>query len=1019
MTLPRRGSARFGTFGTARARSGCWTALTLLLLGAVVGAQHPASLAGTITDRRDQRSPLHAAELPATAVHPGMAGLPAAAQAQISAEIGADERAYHAVANRQGFRVDNANHEVSAEFGPAGPEFRHGANRWGVSLRGYGYTGALLDAGESVPSANANRVEYRRGVLTEWYVNGPLGVEQGFTLAHAPEGADGTPLTLAFALSGNLTPAVAPGARGMTLSRDGAVALQYAGLTAWDADRHELRAWLEVAGDQLRVQIDDAGARYPLTIDPYVQARKLTTVKPCDAAGVCDDGAPDDQFGYSVSISADTSTVVVGTPFKFTNSFNRGAAYVFVKPTDAGGWNSISPTFFKAKLLASDGANSGRFLGYAVDISRDGGTIVAGARRFGTASGAAYVFVKPAGGWGSFQVQTETARLTADPNGAGSDLGSFGHAVSISGDGGTIAVAAPEHAVAVVSSGAAYTFLRPATGWVTATESQKLTGTEMSRFGISLALSDDATILAIGAANENPSGGAANFVGTTHVLARRSKSGSIDSYAEVARLVPSDGLPRDAFGYSVSAAGDGRTIVVGAPVMEDDTAPHAGAAYVFVRPSRGWGSPKFTMSETAKLTASDGWENDEFGQSVDISGDGATIVAAAIERPALPGTQPGPGAGYLFARSPSGWSTSTENTRVLSADGFGFTEDRFGFSTALSGDGRISVIGAPFQTLNANVAQGAVYVFTGSAAEPVGSVSPSSLTFAPQAVGTTSAPKTVTLTNTGAGPLHVASVSPVGQFFSTQNCVAASPIAPGASCSESVTFSPLSVESFVGSVVFTDDGGGGSPTTQFAQLQGTGQKANTSTTITSVSSASVLVGQSVIVSFAIAAEPGSVLSPSGGVLVQASTGESCMAGAMSNGCTLIFASPGSRTITARFNGNVSFNTSTSPAVTVNVADFSLSVTPASQTITGRKASYTLTVTAVSGSAGSLALACTGGPANTTCALSPNAVNLASSTTTAKATVTLPNGAGAGTYTITFVGSFGGATRSTTATLTVQ
>ena len=64
-----------------------------------------------------------------------MAGLPAAAQAQISAEIGADERAYHAVANRHGFRVDNANHEVSAEFGPAGPEFRHGANRWGVSLR--------------------------------------------------------------------------------------------------------------------------------------------------------------------------------------------------------------------------------------------------------------------------------------------------------------------------------------------------------------------------------------------------------------------------------------------------------------------------------------------------------------------------------------------------------------------------------------------------------------------------------------------------------------------------------------------------------------------------------------------------------------------------------------------------------------------------------------------------------------------------------------------------------------------
>ena len=263
----------------------------------------------------------------------------------------------------------------------------------------------------------------------------------------------------------------------------------------------------------------------------------------------------------------------------------------------------------------------------------------------------------------------------------------------------------------------------------------------MSMYARSLALSDDATTLAIGAANENPQGGEANFIGTAHVLARHANPGSADSYADVAKLVPSDGIPYDLFGYSVGTSGDGSIIVVGAPVMEDDTVPHAGAAYVYVRPSNGWGAPRFTVSQTAKLTASDGWENDELGQSVDISVDGGTIIASAISIPSLPGTIPGPGVAYLFARPPSGWTTSTESTRLLSEDGFNYGEDRFAFSTALSGDGHVAVVGAPFQTLNANYAQGAAYVFTGSAADPIASVSPANLTFAPQSVGTTATPR--------------------------------------------------------------------------------------------------------------------------------------------------------------------------------------------------------------------------------------------------------------------------------------
>jgi hypothetical protein len=207
-------------------------------------------------------------------------------------------------------------------------------------------------------------VEYRRGALTEWYVNGPLGLEQGFTLERAAGNSNGKPLTLSFVLSGNVTASVDAGARSLTLHKDGAKAFRYAGLTALDADGRELRAWLEVDGNQLRVRVDDADARYPLTIDPYVQAATLTAAIPCDPTGVCDDGAPGDELGHSVSISADATTIVVGAPYKYTNSVRTGAAYVFVKPSDFdGGWNSAQPIFFKAKLLASDGATNGLFLG--------------------------------------------------------------------------------------------------------------------------------------------------------------------------------------------------------------------------------------------------------------------------------------------------------------------------------------------------------------------------------------------------------------------------------------------------------------------------------------------------------------------------------------------------------------------------------------------------------------------------------------------------------------------------------
>src|SRR2546423_1796485 len=132
-------------------------------------------------------------------------------------------------------------------------------------------------ASHVTPQANGNRVEYVRPKLTEWYVNGPVGMEQGFTLQTAPGKSQGDALTLEFALSGSLTAKADAGGRNVTLvSGKGAGVLDYAGLSATDAGGRDLPAHVEVQGQLLTLRIDDKNARYPLTVDPWIKAATLT-----------------------------------------------------------------------------------------------------------------------------------------------------------------------------------------------------------------------------------------------------------------------------------------------------------------------------------------------------------------------------------------------------------------------------------------------------------------------------------------------------------------------------------------------------------------------------------------------------------------------------------------------------------------------------------------------------------------------------------------------------------------------
>ena len=350
---------------------------------------------------------------------------------------------------------------------------RSGNVFWKMAFCGYGFGVVLTSPQPVVPRAELNRIEYRRGSLTEWYINGPAGLEQGFTITKPPGKANHQPLTIALSLSRDLTAAVDENHTGLTLEAPGGkTGLRYAGLSAADAAGKELPAWLEVQGERLLLRVRDTGARYPVVIDPWVQLAELTA----------SDGASGDTLGSSVSISG--NTVVVGSPS--SNNF-RGAAYVFEKPE--GGWANMTQT---AKLTVPEAAYAK--LGSSVSIS--GNTIVVGAPSqpvFGRSKsndfrGAAYVFVKPPSGWADM---TPTAKLTASDGAPGDFMG-----LSVSISGNIVVVGANQ--VDSQGLGAAYVFVKPSGGWTDMTETAELTASDGawgSFSGFSVSISRDTVVV--------------------------------------------------------------------------------------------------------------------------------------------------------------------------------------------------------------------------------------------------------------------------------------------------------------------------------------------------------------------------------------------------------------------------------------------------------------------------------------------------------------------------------------------
>jgi len=358
---------------------------------------------------------------------------------------------------------------------------------------------------------------------------------------------------------------------------------------------------------------------------------------------VAADGAAWDGFGYSVSISGDYA--IVGAIADDDNGTDSGSAYIFKR--DGTSWSQ------QAKLLAADGSANDYF-GYSVSISGDYAVVGASYDDDkGTDSGSAYIFYYDGTSW------SQQAKLLA-ADGAASD--EFGISVSISGDYAIVG-AYMDDGINGINSGSVYIFYYDGTNW---SEQAKLTasdGAADDRFGRSVSISGDYAI--VGADGDDDNG---SYSGSAYIFER---SGT--NWSEQAKLLASDGNTSDYFGWSVSISGD--YAVVGA-AWDDDNGSDSGSAYIFKRYSTNW-------SEQAKLTASDGADIDYFSYSVSISGDYAIVGAYADDDYGVDS-----GSAYIFKRSGTSWSQQAN--KLLAADGADY--DWFGYSVSISGD--YAVVGA-------------------------------------------------------------------------------------------------------------------------------------------------------------------------------------------------------------------------------------------------------------------------------------------------------------------------------------
>ncbi len=366
-----------------------------------------------------------------------------------------------------------------------------------------------------------------------------------------------------------------------------------------------------------------------------------------------DGEANNDQSGISVSLSGDGTTVAIGAPYNDPDGNNRGHVRVFRILN--GVWVQQGPDI--------DGEENNGFFGYSVSISADGTTVAAGA------------IVNDAGGEDRGHVRVYKIvngiwmQQGTDIDGV-ADGDFFGHSVSLSADGTTVAIGAPNNDSGGNNRGQVRVYKIINGLWVQ--QGAVMDGEEDNEeSGFSISLSGDGTSVAIGAYRNNAGDIGVSFIG--HVRVYKMFNGVwVQQGADI------DGKMNSEFsGYSVSLSADGATVAIGAP-RNDGGGDERGQVRVYKLINGVW------IQQGSDI---DGEEDADWsGHSVSLSADGNTVAIGA------PFNAGGTGQGHVrvYRRVNGSWIK-----QGVDIDGEA-TGDLSGWAVSLSADGTTVAIGAPF-----------------------------------------------------------------------------------------------------------------------------------------------------------------------------------------------------------------------------------------------------------------------------------------------------------------------------------
>ena len=265
-----------------------------------------------------------------------------------------------------------------------------------------------------------------------------------------------------------------------------------------------------------------------------------------------DGEAVDDQSGSSVSLSSDGSIVAIGSSRNQGNGTNSG--HVRVYENIGGIWTQIGSDI--------DGEATGNQSGTSISLSSNGSIVAIGApinNGNGTESGHVRVYKNIGGVW---------TQIGADIDGETAN-NRFGQSVSLSSDGSTVAIGAPYNDGNGTDSGHVRVYKNIGGVWTQI--GADIDGDRRNESGSSVSLSNDGSIVAIGAIRDDGNGNSAGHVRVyKNIVSVWTQIGS-DIDGEVAN---------DLSGNSVSLSSDGSIVAIGA-LRNDENGNSAGHVRVY------------------------------------------------------------------------------------------------------------------------------------------------------------------------------------------------------------------------------------------------------------------------------------------------------------------------------------------------------------------------------------------------------------------------------------------------------